>query len=835
MPRGHGGSSESPTPEWRQKRGWEPPARCKEEKDSGDEASLPWYFKRGTDKAKEASVRVAAAQERVPEPAVPWYFKRGTREGDERGRKRSRSQDTFRRSPPPEPQVPWFFKRGTRAQEEEDTRLAQQTEAFLQNWRAAPPPDVKEEKEEHLSGEDTPPLGVASLPACEGSDGEVTPPLPDDESVTPPLEEVQPIRPPEPELPPKRRRSHLPPPPKPPPHVEVEGMVMQALREKDPTIPQGWPAIVAAAYTNEPDSVQWLINAKVDVNAVSSSKASALWHAVSNHNLRMVYSLLEARADPNHTKKSAKGARRTLLDVATNDGAPPPIVNMLQAAGGLHREQLEGRRRPHFNPDQLALAAAEADVHRPKRLKIEKVVQEDTSFQSMLMKIGDHPGTDAKSEASSPSTPPLDDRRPGSAYAERSAFKRAYARKMLPLCGEKPVLDFSAYKSLPNSAAYNTSVRPGDLMSSLMSEAPKRTYAGLVLPGIRGLRHHEADRWRAGLGAAQAPAGGSEAPEVLRDPWGCALAGKEKAKEPPEAPRAKEMPRPPKARPPPHLLAKARPKRAAPDGPKEGDAPEPVPVKAKAMPRKSRTEDADEGVLVKAELPGVKGSETEVAEAKPSEGTPSAASAASAPAAESRDAESLDDLPRLLEEGEEKKEEDAAAAAPLEPLPPMRLTGWEEARLSEVQMDLVKELAGGSKFHDPARDPSAYRKQARNMCLIEVSKLKFCHKDIGPRFTHGKHRGQSVLNLLKDLHTGKSDPKELPPLVVMRNRGDLQVVCGNRRLYCLKRYALEKSCTVDVWCVVYDLKAKDTPRPLVFKYILATTTEDSSSVSARKF
>ncbi|CAE7336585.1 CPK4 [Symbiodinium necroappetens] len=203
----------------------------------------------------------------------------------------------------------------------------------------------------------------------------------------------------------------------------------------------------------------------------------------------------------------------------------------------------------------------------------------------------------------------------------------------------------------------------------------------------------------------------------------------------------------------------------------------------------------------------------------------------------------LSDLPRLLEEtgkeddrnSEDEDEEAAAKAAKLpHQMPAVRsLMGLDDSRLSEYQMELVKDLASGSKFHDPARDPQAYRKQARNMCLVEVSRLKFCHKDIGPRFSHGSHQGVPVLKLLQDLHAGRADPKELPPLVVMRNRGDLQVVCGNRRLYCLKRFAMEASKAVDVWCVVYDLKAKDTPRPLLFKYILATTTQDSNTVSAR--
>ena len=43
---------------------------------------------------------------------------------------------------------------------------------------------------------------------------------------------------------------------------------------------------------------------------------------------------------------------------------------------------------------------------------------------------------------------------------------------------------------------------------------PKPSAANLA----GGYAASQADRWRAGLGAAQAPAGGSEAPEVLRAP-----------------------------------------------------------------------------------------------------------------------------------------------------------------------------------------------------------------------------------------------------------------------------------------------------------------------------
>ncbi|CAK9061632.1 unnamed protein product [Durusdinium trenchii] len=468
----------------------------------------------------------------------------------------------------------------------------------------------------------------------------------------------------------------------------------------------------------------------------------------------------------------------------------------------------------------------------------------------------------AKSEASSPSTPPLE--KPGSAYAERSAFKKAYARKMLPLVGEKPILDFSAYKG-----AYQTNVKATDGFSLALAqaEAPRRIYAGLELPGVRGLKHHEADRWRQGIGAGfqlDRVKDEDEKSDPLRDPWGCALAGKqpldeeEKVDEEEErSPQPKRRPAPPvKPRPPvspttpvsppvkaPPVCAKTAPRpkaRPVPPG-------QPEQLLAKARPGSQEADDCVPGpgaVKVEPEPPGL-------VKAKAMPRKPEGANGANGPpeeeAGEIGDRQmSLADLPRLLEEGQAKAEDeeveeakpkvDAKVKVPAAALPPIRkLMGLEDARLSEVQMELVKELAGGSKFHDPARDPSAYRKQAQNMCLIEVSQLKFCHKDIGPRFTHGKHRGQPVLKLLEDLHARRIDAQELAPLVVMRNKGGLQVVCGNRRLYCLKRYALEASRTVDAWCVVYDLKAKDTPRPLVFKYILATTTEDANTVSARSF
>ncbi|CAE8677148.1 unnamed protein product, partial [Polarella glacialis] len=115
--------------------------------------------------------------------------------------------------------------------------------------------------------------------------------------------------------------------------AQVERMVLEAMRRKDATIPAGWPAIVAAAYENETDSVKWLLDAKADPNAPAPRKANALWHAVSNRNLVMVRLLLQASADPNHSRKNNKGVWRSLLDNALNDGVPDSILHALRMAG----------------------------------------------------------------------------------------------------------------------------------------------------------------------------------------------------------------------------------------------------------------------------------------------------------------------------------------------------------------------------------------------------------------------------------------------------------------------------------------------------------------------
>jgi len=80
--------------------------------------------------------------------------------------------------------------------------------------------------------------------------------------------------------------------------------------------------------------------------------------------------------------------------------------------------------------------------------------------------------------------------------------------------------------------------------------------------------------------------------------------------------------------------------------------------------------------------------------------------------------------------------------------------GPSDSRLNDAQASIIKDLAGGARFHDPSRHPCASNGQAKNTCLIDVRSLRFCHATISPHFMHGQHRGLPVLTLLEDLHAG---------------------------------------------------------------------------------
>lgn len=801
---------------------------------------------------------------------------------------------------------------------------------------------------------------------------------------------------------------------------------MESLRRKDPSLPTGWPAIVAAAYENEADAVQWLLEARSDPNQLAPSKASALWQAVTNSNERMVGILLNAKADPNHRKKSAKGSWRTVLDLAVGQGSPDTICRLLETWGGTsHR----GLNPNHWNPAESREApetlAAESgsllskdsaepptqvanhpypsdviDLEEAETTAQPTVTADDADLPSWRPRLLGHVQTGAGGHPSDSEAPrglkrSASDIEPslqaGRALAAKSAFKNTYSRQLLSLHDEKPVLNFTHY--------------------SQSGGPTTRSYAGLPVSGVRG-SNQEVERLRAGLAVdlkRQSMHEGHSSSsrdrlsaDVLKDPWGCSMAAfdvddgddsnnlvRSRTNHGAGIAQSFPMRRPqqPRFPPPQHMCSEATPshpsrlaqKQAIPHGETQGaeqnctTAPRPVPVKAaparapvpiKAAPslRKASqplapistapagidalhctvVQDVEAAVCTSVHDAGFGACPSEQDVKSAASGTDETASAhapafpsgtskgedvaCSLPSAvESKDAAVLEELetgdlpktecaqtdknvtlnaatalgatlratdiakeiqaslldqlkhlPRIAELGETVPGEEDGGPPPdpegfggtlleiaskgnfsvghnsntkmpasigtalvmLMPSPTkQRDVGhmWDDSKLTETQTSIIKELAGGSRFLDPTRDARAVMDQARNTCLVDVRQLKFCHSTISPVFKHGQHHNRPVLSLLADLHAGKADPKDLPAMVVMRSKRGMQVLCGNRRLYCLKRYSAEASRAVNAWCIVYDLKAQETPRALVMKYILAATTEDAGSIILRDF
>lgn len=780
---------------------------------------------------------------------------------------------------------------------------------------------------------------------------------------------------------------------------------MEALRRKDPLLPSGWPALVAAAYEEEVDSVQWLLEAKSNPNVVTANKASPLWHAVANCSLPMVQLLLQARADVNHKKKNSRGSWRSVLDMAINDAVPDPICELLQRAGAkpgggkppdhllalnggsalpaltncaelamladigvsckselgpqlgrvtasskqgpqLPRSRHSGSSVPpsHASTDEfmraLAPLRAEAvasdsdteppteprpmrgvlDVESPATPPLDATAARGGKADGAALaqasradeKQGQSPFTSIACKADletvkpdvgaqgttlcvhtspsmSSSTPVMQS---GSAFAARRAFRGTYSRALLPLCDDAPVLDFSEYTST--------------------SKQKRKSYAGIALAGglrgtnqeherARALIVREMDQITAQIAApadsevaallsskmeppcpGQVGANVSQAyakikPDMLQDPWGCVMSMDEPAgagavgsvvpaaevgdqdQNGSTAVVAKAMPVPGQ------IAVKvddtdlcvglpsfARHAGALPAGsfgvvsplllgppfsPPPPREEHPSAMSGGHQPAVPCVADMGESFAKSSpSIPTIPGALHKAAPFAPPVSLSAATQAATATACPEAFI-----LPPIAM--------DVSVAVPLLTMPlegigeQLKLPMLAEVELPSIgangesptaeQWSLVKQLAGGARFHDPARDRWACREQVENTCLIDVRRLKFCHETISPHFTHGEHRGILVLTLLEGLHKGAVDPQKLPPLVVMRSERGLEVVCGNRRLYCMKRFAAEASRNVSAWCIVYDLKAQDTPRPLVMKYIIASTTKDGGSIKLR--
>ncbi|CAE8629382.1 unnamed protein product, partial [Polarella glacialis] len=125
--------------------------------------------------------------------------------------------------------------------------------------------------------------------------------------------------------------------------------------------------------------------------------------------------------------------------------------------------------------------------------------------------------------------------------------------------------------------------------------------------------------------------------------------------------------------------------------------------------------------------------------------------------------------------------------------------------LAHFQRTLLSGIAGFPSMMDPSRCADAERRWGHLIELFEPTDLLQGHHEISPLFSNGTHKGWSVEGLPCDLQQGRVLAGELPPLVAARLKGEVYVVCGNRRLWALLECA-RRACrhSLKVPVIVHD-------------------------------
>eukprot|EP00929_Paragymnodinium_shiwhaense_P086790 TRINITY_DN47220_c0_g1_i1.p1 TRINITY_DN47220_c0_g1~~TRINITY_DN47220_c0_g1_i1.p1 ORF type:complete len:806 (-),score=134.60 TRINITY_DN47220_c0_g1_i1:49-2394(-) len=622
---------------------------------------------------------------------------------------------------------------------------------------------------------------------------------------------------------------------------QVEQLVLDALRRRHPDISPDWPAITAAAYTDEVDSVEWLLESRADANALNPSQASPLWYAVGHVNVKATRLLLQALADPNHRRKNSKGEWRTLLEMAANNATPEGLLAELREAGAGCKAPLPWMRKGrqtashHEGQSEESVGRLRGSLGSQSAGSADRA-DESTGFGSEALpstwRIEGRlpaPVLAAASEQPEISTQPSFRGISGRSQtlAARRVFKRSYAKQSLELSGERPVLDFSAYKQAGGDSSGEEDAANCVSEDDQAERAPKHLFAGLTLPPRRGIcaaaekarfqlqRKWGIDAWQASLTSRPTILPPRPAPTTSSSERGFPM--------PPQAHRLPSTTMPSRVPRGSVALAAMSPKDKAAD-----------PL---ADPWGYSLASADNTTEQRSGMTGAFGSANSQARSQTrseQEEQPSQKSALKRPAPPA-----LPPPAHLLSAAKAARQASPTASnAGPEAWAAMSEVGHVEdelfdAKPTDWQWSEIKKLAAGAARHDPSRHGSAARTQAEKASLIDVRQLQFCHTTISPKFKNGRHRGMPVLSLLQDLHAGRSRAEDLAPLLVMKTDLGLEVICGNRRLYCLKRFAAESSLPVNAWCIVYDADADDTPTNLKVKRILSRTTDDGARIRVR--
>eukprot|EP00746_Dinoflagellata_sp_MGD_P015885 gnl/MRDRNA2_/MRDRNA2_135511_c0_seq1.p1 gnl/MRDRNA2_/MRDRNA2_135511_c0~~gnl/MRDRNA2_/MRDRNA2_135511_c0_seq1.p1 ORF type:complete len:585 (+),score=82.50 gnl/MRDRNA2_/MRDRNA2_135511_c0_seq1:119-1873(+) len=157
--------------------------------------------------------------------------------------------------------------------------------------------------------------------------------------------------------------------------------------------------------------------------------------------------------------------------------------------------------------------------------------------------------------------------------------------------------------------------------------------------------------------------------------------------------------------------------------------------------------------------------------------------------------------------------------------------GGQVSDLHSDQIALVERIRKGSSSFDPAQNPDALRQWKHLSQYVDVQKLKFTHDLVKPKFLHGNHRGESVSSLTDKLLKKEARIDDIPPLVVVKERSNLWVAFGNRRLKAFQDFQAFLNKPIKARCIIHDLASTTHPVPpaLVAKLIASATTRNGGT------
>ncbi|CAE7525874.1 unnamed protein product [Symbiodinium natans] len=105
---------------------------------------------------------------------------------------------------------------------------------------------------------------------------------------------------------------------------------------------------------------------------------------------------------------------------------------------------------------------------------------------------------------------------------------------------------------------------------------------------------------------------------------------------------------------------------------------------------------------------------------------------------------------------------------------------------------------------DPSRNPAAEGEYSQYLQWHKASETLFAHEAISDHFIHGRHEGVSVATTIQQIVDGVVRGEDFPALVAISWRGNLHIICGNRRLYAFKEASRRTGREIWFKAIVHD-------------------------------